>query len=372
MKKIMTNDLILKRQLQLQTWRVPGQIAYATERAEITLVLECISSGQVTAKQIANHLLFDDKARLNIAENLLKKAESLGLSESERGGHILTEKGIKALKDKKTFIPEQGVFQLTYCTDNLLPNIIIEINRFKEPAASEEAMFRSKDNTQKRLSNIHIFPDWVRKELKGTEITPCIDGTPLIVETLNKKGEFLDLNRELFIEWNVSKKTLKLLEGKKVINQFPAPEVSLEDIWLRLLEQNEMYDKWDQQTYELAESFGQVAESSLNSMRTDITFNTPNIKGFARFDTLIARGIKLRPETNECAQEWASWRLLNYVTDYATQEKFIDWCQRAKKPFSEFPIVLPNREELTMHLEENTESKNKKNWHLITASDWNL
>jgi predicted transcriptional regulator len=372
MKKIMTNDLILKRQLQLQTWRVPGQIAYATERTEITLVLACISSGECTPKQIASHLLFDDKARLNVAENLLKRAETLGLTESNRGKYELTEKGFKALKEKNTFIPEKGVFQLTYCNDSLLPSFIVEVKRFNEPSATEEAMHRSKDTTKKRLGNIHKFPDWILKETKGTEITPSLKGENFIIEALERKGEYVELPLQLHLEWNVSKQTLKLLKGKKVINQFPAPEVSLEDVWLKLLDQNGWYDEWNQQTSELEEFFDEIDESSRQSMRADILFEKPNIEGFGLFNNVETRGIKLRPKTDECAQQWACWRLLNFVTDYATQNKFSDWCQKARTPFNDFPIVLPNREELEAQLGQDSEARNKTSWHLITASDWNL
>lgn len=372
MKKIMTNDLVLKRKLELHTWRVPGKISRAAERSEIQLILTCLNEGNCTAQNVAKELLFDEHARLKVAESLLEKTRYLGLSEWNHGKYRLTDKGEKALREKKVFIPEEGVWEITFCGDTLLPFSIVDAKPFKEPSATDEAMRHSKDKTEERKKHISQLPASVLQKIMHIEGKPNVGGDNLIIESLAKKGEKVTPKENLVIEWNVTKKTLKLLNGKKSINQLPLPDFSLSEVWQALLEQNGWLEEWRADSSELEEFFDEVDESSRQSMRADLEFENPRLSRFGGFESIVARDVWLRPKTNGCAQQWALWKLTHNVRDYATKDKFEKWCNEAKAPFSSFPIELPTRDELAASFIDNKTEKNKKAWHLVTASDWNI
>lgn len=110
--KIMKNDLILEREIQLETWVVSATISKAEKRPEYDLILKCIRDGVCTEEQVAQHLLFDDRARLGIAQRMLNRAIDLNLAFKKRGKYALTDEGHEAIKEQRIFVPEEGFGRL--------------------------------------------------------------------------------------------------------------------------------------------------------------------------------------------------------------------------------------------------------------------
>ncbi len=372
--KIMNSDLILSRKVSVETWRASATIYKAEARPEYDMILKCLKDGFGTAREIAFHLLFDENSRLVVAERLLSHTVTLGLSQKERRSakYTLTEAGERAVAQQKIFIPMEGEWEISFSRDPLLPSPIISAKEYKEPPASSEAMWKDKNTTQKRMENIQKLPQWIHQKAIDFEGVPCLGGSSIYIKELKPKGEkVVDKEAQLTVDWNVTKSSLDLLKGSKKVDLSP-PDRSLNEIWLELIEQNGWMEDWNTETGELEEYFDSVPEESRKSMRVDIELPTPSISKLQRFDTAVAKGIKLRPKTKKCAQSWSEWMLFSNINDYATEERFSQWQRLALQPFKDFDLTLPSRDTLAKRIINKEAERSNTDWHILAASEWEL
>lgn len=370
--KIMKNDLILERTVQLETWVISATILKAEKRPEYDLVLKCVRDGFCTEEQVAQHLLFDDRARLGIAQRMLSSALDLKLVYKKSGKFSLTDEGHEAIQRKRVFVPEEGVWKITFTNDPLLPFPIIAFEKHREPEAREEAMHRNKDVTDKRVANLKKIPSWIKKRVQNEIGQPCMGGELINIDEIKSKGEHVDNTLNLSVKWNVTKSSLMLHQDNKEVGQFKAPERDIETVWYELLSGSRRIDSWRSDTSEFEEYFENIPSTSKSTMRISLEFPRPFLDGLQRFNTVTAKGVRLRPKTEECAQQWSEWLLLSYVDNYATTEKFETWLQKARQPFHDFDINLPSRDELAESVITEQKSRSKRDWHIVAASDWGL
>lgn len=373
----MKNDLILRRKIKLESWIVSGRIQRAEKRPEYNMVLKCVRDGCDTAKSIAQHLLFEDRSRLGIAENLLRQAQELGLIQKGGRGEkrhqcSLSEAGEKALEEGRIYVPEEGVWEVTFSDDPMIPFPIVELKQFKEPSAREEVLYRNKDKTEKRLDNLCNISPWIKQKVKNLDGQPCVGGAPLFIEFLKSKGERLNNEQLMFVEWNVTKKTYTLSKEDEIINHFSSPRMGFEKVWIKLLEHNRFIDKWNKEKRALEVRFNRLNENCRKTMTVDIRFDSPEVGASEPFDNFTAQGVKLRPVNLECAQEWSVWLLNSMVDNYASKVNYEKWSELVRQSFEDFTVVLPKMADLakTVHLGE--KARTKRDWHLVAALDWEL
>ncbi|EOX3898579.1 hypothetical protein ACOGST_002630 [Vibrio alginolyticus] len=370
--KIMKNDLILEREIQLETWVVSATISKAEKRPEYDLILKCIRDGVCTEEQVAQHLLFDDRARLGIAQRMLNRAIDLNLAFKKRGKYALTDEGYEAIKEQRIFVPEEGVWKITFSNDPLLPFPIMAIEKHAEPKAMDEALRRNKHETDKRIANFKKIPHWIKNRVQDEVGQPCTGGEIIHIGEIKLKGETVDSPFKLSVKWNVTKQSLTLYKDSKEVSKFKAPNRDLDEVWYELLLGGRKIDSWRNDTAEFEEYFDDVPDSSKSTMRINIEFPRPSLNGLNRFNSVIAKGVRLRPKTEVCAQRWSEWLLLSYIDNYATVEKYEKWLEKAKMPFKDFEINLPSRDELANSVILDPKARSKRDWHIVAAADWGL
>lgn len=373
----MKNDLILRRSIDIETWRVSGTLLKAQTRPDITMVLQYVkdNNSNANAKDLAEELLFEEKARLNVAERLLRQAELLGLIEkSEQYRHttyILTEQGEIALSNEKVFIPEEGTWEISFGRDVLLPHMLIDFKPFNEPDAFQES--KQKDKLAERSKNIKPISPWIREQPSyQQDMLPFMNAKQSIrIGEIHKKGEEVQTKHQLVLEWNVSKQSIRLLNGKEIIHQYEYRDLSQEKVWQYLLENYDWQDDWDWSRNSMAIGFNETDDQDRQQMKTNFTFDEPTIANLGTFDDFTAQDVAIHAISQEDAYQWAMWRLENSISDFADMQNYPQWQERAKAPFSEYAFRLPERNEFAENIWKK-QLHNRKAWYLIAAYDWNI
>lgn len=374
----MKHELILSRSVEVETWRIQGSVAGARACEYIMPVLQCLAEfNKCTARDLAQHLLFDDKGRVVVAERLLEITRLYGLTESENGQYMLSDDGYEALNKKEVFIPNDGCWELSVSNDSLLPHIIINIEAFNEPNAKSELIGEDdKSKLDARRQKMMSLPEWVKASI-GIE-TILHAGGKKRIDIIEDKAEKIAPKTSLTIEWNVSKGKVRLLNKNEVLNQFDGPELSQNDVWEILLRNEDLFDGWDGMQNNLAISFGKVDDQARKRMIDDFEFNSPYIEygelKYGIFKNCVVEGVALRAATEGDAKEWANWRLNESINSFATTKKYKAWTRKAWKPFEYFDIALPKRDVYAQerwNMAINIDNKTK-DWYMIAAADWAL
>lgn len=372
----MKNELILSRKLNVETWNIQGSIAKAHKREDMMLVLQFLDEfPRSTAKEFANHLLFDGNSRRVVAERLLDLSSLYGLSNNESGSYKLTEKGQEALANKMVFIPEDGCWTLTVSNDPLLPHNVIDIKAFDEPHAISEIIGKeAKTKLDSRKHNMGSVPLWI-KQCVGTELDPHLSKGKIRIDSIENKAEKVTSNIFIKLEWNVTKDSVRILENNKVLNQFDGPRITENDILETALAKKGLLPQWDSKARKLKASFGSLDSHSYRSMVTNLKCQSLDIQKYGDFADIVIEGIDLNAASLSDAKKWAEWRLDNSISNFATTNLYETWIESATAPFLEFGISLSERDSYAEQLWNRwltTNNKPQKVWHMIAATDWQL
>ncbi|MGX2949595.1 hypothetical protein ACWIUA_01620 [Ursidibacter sp. B-7004-1] len=374
MNRMMSNDLVLRRNIHIETWRVQGTVLKAQERADILMILQYVAENEnATAKGMARRLLFEENARLVVAERLLKMTEMLGLvkqiQEDRHKLYALTEKGELALQEQEVFIPEDGFWEISFTNEPLLSHTILDFKPFKEPDAYQEV--KNKVGLEERKQNIKPMPDWIRNP-NFNAVKPFLNQKQSIwLENIQPKGEKVSSNLKLILEWNVSKQSIRLLKNNQVVHQFTYKKYDQNQIWQILLEQNGWQDDWSWAENSMAMSFEETDEKSRQTMHTDLAFRRPKIGDLGEFNDFTAENVAIHAIDLNNATDWARWRLEHNINDFADEQTYQKWVEQAKSPFAEYDCSLPKRDELANRFWQD-DKYSQKSWYLMAASDWQI
>ena len=373
--KIMSNDLILKRDIKIESWNIQCELAEAAKKPEILVVLQYLSEQREygTVKGLAAELLFDEIGRERVAKRLLDIANIYGLSASEKGRYHLTGEGLSALQNEVVFVPKEGIWQVLLGDDSLLPHSLIQYSEFKEPKASEEAMWKHKDKTDKRAKNVKKTPDLIGKHLQQ-KLLPYLQKNEVMFHSIEAKSEKIDSELKLTLEWNVTKNIIVLKEESDIIFQDKAPGLTVAEVWEVLLQQEGLLEFWDRENLRLNVDFDSAKKSNaLESMQNNIVCKSPNVDKYGKFNAVTANNIKVYPNTQEDMNRWAYWRLDHQVKAYPTLSDWNIWVEHAIKVFDELQVAdMPNRDEYAHDLWQQKGSKIGKAWYAMAATDWDL
>lgn len=368
----MSNDLILRRDIPIETWRIQGTVLKAQARSDILLVLQYVAdSMNATAKGLAKELLFEENARLVVAERLLEMAKLYDLVEQDQRykSFALTEKGELALQEKEVFVPEDGFWEISFTNEPLLPHTIVDFKPFDEPEAFKEV--RNKGELEKRKDNMKTISPWIR-QTAFRAVKPFLNQKQNIwIEHIKPKGERIKSNVVLTLEWNVSKQNIRLLKNNQVVHQFIYQEYDQNQIWQILLEQNDRQNDWDWAKNSMAMSFEKTDEKSRQTMTTHFSFRQPEIRNLGKFNNFTAENVAIHAINKVNAIKWAWWRLEHNINNFADKQLYPKWVEQANAPFVEYSVKLPTRDELAK-LSWQDERFSKKAWYLMTASDWQI
>lgn len=407
----MNSNIILERSVPVRCWHVVGKVAKTRERPELMpVLLRARETGGTDARDLAEHLLFEPRSRRAVGERLLHIAHAYGLVEKEEPEHgawsiggsgaplsfriprivpweepgaseeirgeeerdgvfALTEAGETAIDTGEVLVPEHGAWSIWEGEDPLFPSRILRIASWEEPSAFDEVRSNEKENARRPV----LLPDWLR-DVAGTPIKPAAQGAAVRIDELERQAEAVD--GELRLGWNVGDGRLQLtgsLEGKDVETELEAPPISPDQIWLDLLEEEALIERWDMDRQKLRVSFDETDETEREAMSRDLTFELPDVSGYGEFETLTVREVPITPAIEVDAQSWAKWRLCARIRDYATSERYAAWRAEAADPFDQYEVDLPTRTELLDEfLNQTVDRPEPRVWHLAAAEDWRL
>ena len=365
----------LKRNVKVYCWRVHGLVAKETGRDELISVLKrAHENNKTNAKDIANHLFFDDGSRVIVAQRLLDLAVRYRLLEQgDDKEYVLADGGFKALESRKVFIPDEGDWTIWASDDAMLDTPILRIEQWNEPSAYDE--LRGENKNQSRTENFKQLPGWLMGAV-GTAVTPVSGAQTLMVQELDPKGEMVDPQASLTVFWNVLDDRVRVrgeILDHKIDSSMDTPKEPFEVVWKQLLQANDLWQHWDEDVHALRVGFDDVHAEQRESMSREITFTAPVIDGLGEFDKTRVQKVALRPRTQCDANSWAEWRLKNRLCDYATNERFEQWTTEAREPFEEFNPTIPSRERLAEKAKLEWSGRPTPGaWYLVAAEDWSL
>lgn len=370
----MMSDIILKRRINLQCWRVVGEVAFAKKRPELQPILRrALEMGSTDEGDIAEHLFFEARSRRVVARRMLNIATTLNLLRQDDGKFKLTERGHEALEKEEVFVPQQGTWTLYTSNDPLLDSRILRAVEWKEPTAVDETFGKKKHKKR----DFKPLPGWITA-LKDVPQRPYTgDASGVQLGAIESKADVIPIKQsELTLKWNVTKGRLSVtgnLDGVSVNSDVTPPDLPHDDIWRVLLEDVGLWTQWDISTDALRVPFLHTSNDERELMLRTLEFKSPRLPDLGTFNTTSVKNVRLRPSTRDDAERWAAWRLDNRVKDYATDRAFDDWAESASKPFAEFNVTLPTRSKLASAAWEKRDDRpTPKTWHLIAAEDWRL
>lgn len=369
----MSLNINLKRSLSVSCWRVVGQVARASKRAElIPILLRVRDQGQGNAEDIASHLFFEARSRKVVAERLLRIATTYKLLSESRGWFSITDEGRAAIESEQVFVPEHGTWTIWASEDPLLGSRVLRVEAWQEPSAYDEVWGKERDAER----NFERLPGWL-SEVVGHIQRPCAgDGHSLRVDELEAQGEVVSAEAGLTIEWSVSSGHLRVtgtLGGRKIHTDLDPPARSSSGVWQELLQHEGLWPTWDETRGALLVGFEDTEAAERESMARTLRIERPRLDGLGSFDAISVGGVGLAARSQPDAQRWAKWRLESRIQDYATQRRMEEWAQAAAAPFTDHRIDLPSRGDLAREAwSAREELPSPRTWHLVAAEDWRL
>ena len=377
----MNRRIILERSVSVRCWRVVGQIAKTRKRTELMAVLLRASGNDGTnAPDLAEHLLFERRSRRVVAERLLHIGVAYGLiKEQGRRVFVLTEAGQQAIHTGEVFVPEDGAWTLWASDDPLLPSPILRIEPWNEPSAYDEIAGNERENARER--RYEALPEWLR-EVIGTPVTPTAGNAGAVrIDHFEEQAEAIKVDGWLRLRWNVGDDRLQLggtlerqQEGRRWMStELAPPPGEPERIWCTLLENEGLWEQWDDERQALRVSFDETKDAERETMSRDLEFESPDLSEYGKFESLTVPGVAITAKSMTHAQSWAKWRLNARIRDYTTTRRYADWCAEATDPFEQYEIELPTRAHLARQLwMQDTDRPEPRAWRVVAAEDWSL
>ncbi|EDN71559.1 conserved hypothetical protein [Beggiatoa sp. PS] len=376
-------EIILKRTLKIERYRIIAEVTRVQKRAELhaVLLLAQQKQGDISAKMVAEELLGNRPETVGkrlihicVTHDLLKEEEFRG-----KKHYTLTETGQTALREEKIFIPERGTWEIWVTNDPLLPSALIQIKVFKEPQARNE--INSQEDLKERTNNMQSLPKWSFEKLQGQSITPLADRkTDYRFDELGKKGEVVTpdatITATLTIPQFGDSSELRFsgtIDGKKCDYQ-EQHAMTFELAWpLILKQQNWLKRKRIQKTGQ------QVLVVSYDSLKSDQerasfhkdypTIQKPYLANLGKFDNTIIKNVPIAPATEKDASDWVDWLLERNTNHYVLKGDFEVMQNEVAKSFPDYKITFPAQSYFAQLLRQ---SNPRAYWYLQAPLDWQI
>ena len=357
----------LKRKVECKTFDVKATIAVGRDRPEFLAValLAHDLDRSIDGEDLSGHLFGDI---FELGERVLERSVSIGLLEwseesndswrfARRSAH-LSQVGKKAIEQEKILISEEGVWRFYYLDDPLIRDRLIHFEHLNVPQAWEER--RNLHQGRRQPDNSVPTPEFLKRHQDHT-FTSVVDGTPFMLQNISKEGANLSsesLNLDVKIVPDSRLDTTLTSPSRRgsslqVNRNFDPPKnlssVTYEKVWMELATQGggAKPRKYGANLV-VPVRFDEIDEAARNSMHKDIQVPNPDLNNLELgcFETTKLKGARIEPDTDEDAQQWARWLLLNGLDDYKTPQLIRKDEQEIHKRFPNHQIQLIDAEDL--------------------------
>lgn len=374
----MNIQLVLTRKVPLRRFDLVATIAREESRAELTPVLvwakqEVDAGRDLDPVRLAQHLLGPGAGMTTVAKRLLLICRDLLLVTEDFAS--LTEQGASAAQTGKVLQPDKGEWSLWTADDPLLPFPIIGVAPRSGPQNGNEP--RKRDEPRPRAEEL---PDWIR-DAAGQVAPMLMDGRLARFDDIAAAAVETSTTEQLEIRWTVrDKPELRVvgnINGRHRIDQ-PISRDDLPEpasVWHELLASKRLDRSWDDNRQALMIPFAAATtEDERLNMRTTLQFESPGLDDIGSFDNVSVAGIKLCPDSNRAATEWAKHQVAALLSGVQTKRVYESLTKRVRSTFSGWDVELPTREELARQLAVGTrvDTRTRSYWAVQAALDWNL
>ena len=413
----------LKRNIDCNTIDVYATIAVGRDRPEfLAVALLANDLGTISGEELSRHLLGDIGDKYELGERVLERSVSIGLLEwndrsadSRRFASVqierhqpsgvhgfishrdfnrpaksarLSESGKKAIEHDKVLISEKGVWRFYYLDDPLIRDMLIHFEHVEVRNAGQERRKLRSGETQP-LGSIPT-PEFLTRHL-GRIFTSVVDGAPFMLQSISQEGENLS-SKKLTLNTRITpgRKLDITLQGElrpssrngpalQVNHDIDPPKellsVNYNEVRVELATQGSGVEprKNGDGNLVVPVPFNERLDTAArNSMRMDIPVSKPDLSdfGLGHFEKTELEGMSVEPDTNEDAQQWARWLLLNGLDDYKTPGLIREVEQKIHGRFSNHQIQPTDPEDLLQEARDSTD----KPWSrfLLAPYDLNL
>ncbi len=374
----MSVQFVLTRKVPLRRFDLVATIAREEARAELAPVLvwakqEVDANRQLGPESLAQHLLGPGAGMNTVAKRLLLICRDLHLVTD--GFEGLTEQGVAAAKTGKVLQPDKGEWSLWTADDPLLEFPVIGVA--PRPVNQNGTEQRKRDEPRPRAEEL---PDWVRPAA-GQVARMLMDGRLARFDDLAAAAIETNTADELELRWTL-RDTPELrivgnVNGRHRIDQ-PITRDDLPDlgsVWDELLASKRLDRSWDHNRQALMIPFAAATtEDERLNMRTTLEFASPSLDGAGSFRDVKVPSIRLCPDSNRAATEWARHQIAAQLNGIQTARVFESLSQRVRSTFAGWNVELPGRDELARQLAAGTrnDARPRSYWAVQAALDWNL
>jgi len=374
-------ELVLKRSLKIERYRIIAEVARAQERNELHAVLLLAKEWKhVSAQMVADELL-GGRPEI-VGKRLIQICATHKLLEQQyHGNYILTEVGQTALATEKIFIPERGTWEIWVTNDPLWPSTLINIQPFDEPSAFSETGRDKKKELEERTNNMQSLPKWLVENLQKQSITPLADRkTDYHFNEVAEKGELVSPDADITATLTIpqfSENSSLLFTGKiagKNCRYQDKHTINFELAWQQILQQQNWLTRWRIQPKTQQEVLN-VAYSELEtdeeraSFQKDYPISKPYLANLNRFDDTTIHEVPIAPATQQDANRWAHWFLERDTTQYVLQGEFEVLQNKVAKRFPDYSITFPEQSSFAQQLRQ---TNSRAYWYLQAPLDWQI
>jgi len=341
--------LILQRDTMVTRWRVVATLGFIEKRPEITAILalaEELPDGIVTGLEVSRKLLANRPEI--VGERLLGVCHMMRLVEPAappRAGWRLTELGLRAVVNQEVPVPQRGEFDVWAVDDPLHPEVILRVR----PTELERPPKPGEQRGTAGLPSVQEIPALLRG-CEGRSVHLAVraesEASEIFVFGFAEQCRCFGRERgQLVVE----------LQPDGGNARFTLPIEGHQSSFTPVAKLPPLPDALNQAGRSdaagpLKVTFRALGDNERRHARRESDLGEVILPGVGKFMRACLRDVPLVPSTQEDADEWAVWLLLDRIQGYVWPEEF-EKRVRAVREFGvrerwEFDPALPSQREL--------------------------
>lgn len=360
-------QVLLSRTIAVRCVRALATLAFPkvrpVESALINWMEERLQAGQsITAESVCAEQtgLLPGRSEV-LGQRLLSIAEELRLVDLSRGRITgLSDIGRKAQAEQKVYIPERCTWSLYFAADPLLTHSLIHFAPYQEPLAHEElggGPARKREGPQRTF--VDLPPELAALTGRTLEL-PSAEKPLVRLDAIEPKCEVADpetLTAEVLFSPDqvFTSRVWGNVDNARIDHKKDWPKLLFWDVFLYLLEQQQLASLWSADARALRHTFRQVAAepATLRSFQRDIPMRQPTLGKLGPFKDTVIQKVPVVPASPADAQSWHDWLLLDGISDYRFNEQYQAHCADVAKRFPAFALAALDQATLAARVRAN-------------------
>jgi len=346
----------LQRIVEVETYKAVIELGRNEARDDIVSVLMLAreNGNKISAELICQELL--GNSNLKMGTLIIERCKDLELFDNENN---LTELGQSSIESGDVFIPERELFKLTCTNDPLLPQVILDLEHQPPQYLNREIHLerrQKKNGKENEMEEIQSLPQWILNcEGKVIDLLGNSKDT-VMIKKIAEKGQKIIENQaqELKCELSIQNDGLTTLaiSGRFNDQNLSPPPLKFREVWKILL--GPLANNWDesQSPPKLRVRFHDLTDREKNTFLKDVEFPNPSLPNYGNFERTTVEKVPIAPKTQEDANKWALWLLINNLTSYQFEKGYQRLVEETSQKFSKFKVTLPSQRELSKLLRE--------------------